>query len=270
MPWRAPGRSPQRCTFSLGELRYRYPSEKLPQGCTSSQWLRQITFEGAAGRYGGEVPPDVAMQLERELALIDELDYCGYFLTMWEIVRFCREKGILCQGRGSAANSAVCYCLGITAVDPVRMGLLFERFISRERAEPPDIDLDIMHERREEVIQHVYEKYGRSHAAMVANVIRYRPRMAVRDVGKALGLPETSLDRLARLVPHYGEITAEHLAEAGLDPEAPDHRHLLAPGQRDPGFPPPPLHPPRRIPARARAGARPGPHRERDHGRAAP
>ena len=218
----------ERCTFSLSELRYRYPSEELPQGCTSSQWLRRIAFEGAAGRYGGEVPPDVAMQLERELALIDELDYCGYFLTMWEIVRFCREKGILCQGRGSAANSAVCYCLGITAVDPVRMGLLFERFISRERAEPPDIDLDIMHERREEVIQHVYEKYGRSHAAMVANVIRYRPRMAVRDVGKALGLPETSLDRLARLVPHYGEIAAEHLRMAGLDPEARDHRHLIA------------------------------------------
>ena len=216
-----------RCTFSLGEIRYRYPSEELPEGCTSSQWLRRIVFEGAGGRYGGQAPPDVAMQLERELALLDELDYCGYFLTMWEIVRFCREKGILCQGRGSAANSAVCYCLGITAVDPVRMGLLFERFISRERAEPPDIDLDIMHERREEVIRHVYEKYGRSHAAMVANVIRYRPRSAVRDVGKALGLPETSLDRLARIVPYYGDITAEHLRMAGLDPEAPGHRHLI-------------------------------------------
>ncbi|MCE5263703.1 MAG: error-prone DNA polymerase [Deltaproteobacteria bacterium] len=216
-----------RCTFSLGDLRYRYPSEELPQGCTSSEWLRQITFTGAAGRYGGQVPPDVAAQLERELALIDELDYCGYFLTMWEIVRLCRERGILCQGRGSAANSAVCYCLGITAVDPVRMGLLFERFISRERAEPPDIDLDIMHERREEVIQHVYAKYGRTHAAMVANIIRYRPRSAVRDVGKALSLPETSLDRLARLVPYYGEITAEELRMAGLDPAAPAHRHLL-------------------------------------------
>lgn len=218
----------EHCTFSLGELRYCYPSEALPEGCTSSQWLRRIVFEGAAGRYGGQVPPEVAVQLERELVLIDELDYCGYFLTMWEIVRFCREKGILCQGRGSAANSAVCYCLGITAVDPVRMGLLFERFISRERAEPPDIDRDIMHERREEVIQHVYGKYGRSHAAMVANVIRYRSRMAVRDVGKALGLPETSLDRLAKLVPYYGEITAAHLKMAGLDPEAPAHRHLVA------------------------------------------
>lgn len=216
-----------RCTFSLAEIRYRYPSERLPDGLTSSQWLRRITFDGAAERYGGRVPSDVSAQLERELSLIEELDYCGYFLTMWEIVRFCRERGILCQGRGSAANSAVCYCLGITAIDPVRMGLLFERFISRERAEPPDIDLDIMHLRREEVIQHVYDKYGRTHAAMVANVIRYRPKMAVRDVGKALGLPETSLDRLARLVPHHGEVTAGHLKMAGLDPEARDHQHLL-------------------------------------------
>jgi error-prone DNA polymerase len=217
----------ERCLFSMDELRYRYPSEKLPAGCTSFQWLKRLTFDGAAGRYGGNVPSNVAAQLERELSLIDELDYCGYFLTMWEIVRFCREKGILCQGRGSAANSAVCYCLGITAVDPVRMDLLFERFISRERAEPPDIDLDIMHERREEVIQHVYAKYGRSHAAMVANVIRYRPKMAVRDVGKALGLPETSLDRLAKLVPYYGDITVDHLRMAGLDPDARNHKHLL-------------------------------------------
>ncbi|MGD0232275.1 MAG: error-prone DNA polymerase [Syntrophorhabdales bacterium] len=218
----------ERCTFSMDDLRYRYPSEKLPLGCTSSQWLRQLTFEGADGRYGGQVPADVAAQLERELALIDELDYCGYFLTMWEIVRFCKGKGILCQGRGSAANSAVCYCLGITAVDPVRMDLLFERFISRERAEPPDIDLDIMHERREEVIQHVYGKYGRDHAAMVANVIRYRSKMAVRDVGKALGLPETSLDRLAKLVPYHGDIGPEHLRMAGLDPQGYDHRCLIA------------------------------------------
>ena len=216
-----------RCTFSLAEIRYRYPSEQLPEGFTSTEWLRRLTFEGAAERYRGRVPPEMAAQLERELALIEELDYCGYFLTMWEIVQFCRERGILCQGRGSAANSAVCYCLGITAIDPVRMDLLFERFISRERAEPPDIDLDIMHQRREEVIQHMYERYGRSHAAMVANVIRYRPKMAARDVGKALGLPETSLDRLARLVPYHGEVTAEHIRMAGLDPEARDHQHLL-------------------------------------------
>ncbi|MBP7148089.1 MAG: error-prone DNA polymerase [Acidobacteria bacterium] len=218
----------ERCTFAMDQLRYRYPSERLPEGKTTSQWLRELTYVGARERYGGEaLPPEVRAQLDKELALIDDLDYCGYFLTMWEIVRFCREKGILCQGRGSAANSAVCYCLGITAIDPVRMNLLFERFISKERAEPPDIDLDIEHERREEVIQHVYRKYGRERAAMVANVIRYRARSAVRDVGKALRLPETTLDRLAKLLPHYGEVPESALAHGGLDPQSPTHRHLL-------------------------------------------
>lgn len=217
----------ERCEFSLGELRYRYPSERLPHGYTSFQWLRELTFRGAKERYGGKVPSEVQAQLETELALIEELDYSGYFLTMWEIVQFCRERSILCQGRGSAANSAVCYCLGITAIDPVRMGLLFERFISRERAEPPDIDLDIMHKRREEVIQHVYDRYGRSHAAMVANFIRYRPKMAVRDVGKVLGLPETSLDRLAKLLPHHGEVSPDYLRMAGMDPELPSNRLLV-------------------------------------------
>jgi len=217
----------ERCTFSLAEIRYRYPSERLPDGTTSSQWLRHLTFEGGRRRYGGKVPAEVVSQLEKELEVIEALDYPGYFLTMWEIVEFCRARGILCQGRGSAANSAVCYCLGITAIDPVSMGLLFERFISRERAEPPDIDLDIQHDRREEVIQRVYEKYGRGHAAMVANVIRYRSRSAVRDVGKALGLPETSLDRLAKLLSHSEELSPEVLRRAGLDPEAPLHRHLM-------------------------------------------
>jgi len=217
----------ERCAFSLAELRYRYPSERLPDGTTSAQWLRHLAFEGARRRYGGRVPPQVAKQLEKELALIEAMDYPGYFLTMWEIVEFCRAREILCQGRGSAANSAVCYCLGITAIDPVRMGLLFERFLSRERNEPPDIDLDIEHERREEVIQHVYERYGRSHAAMVANVIRYRPRSAARDVGKALGLPETGLDRLARLLSHYDRVSAKALRQAGLAPELPAHAHLL-------------------------------------------
>jgi error-prone DNA polymerase len=220
-----------RCTFSLDSIRYRYPAEKLPSGLTSSQWLRQLTFEGARERCAGaappEVPPKMAAQLDRELALIDELDYCGYFLTMEEIVRFCRERGILCQGRGSAANSAVCYALGITAVDPVAMGLLFERFLSRERAEPPDIDLDIEHERREEVIQHVYEKYGRTHAAMVANVIRYRTRSAVRDVGKALGLSETALDRAAKLLSPYDAVQPQALAAAGIDPDLEVSGHFL-------------------------------------------
>ncbi|MGQ0549095.1 MAG: error-prone DNA polymerase [Armatimonadota bacterium] len=216
-----------RCTFSLTELRYRYPSEILPDGKTSSQWLRELTFAGAQERYGFSIPSNAVAQIERELALIDELDYCGYFLTMHEIVRFCRSRGILCQGRGSAANSAVCYSLGITAVDPVRMDLLFERFLSRERAEPPDIDLDIEHNLREDAIQWMYHKYGRDRAAMVANVIRYRTRSAVRDVGKALGLSPTTLDRLAKLHSHYGDVAPSVLREAGLDPDAPLHQHLM-------------------------------------------
>ncbi len=208
----------QRCTFSLGELRYRYPSERLPDGSTSAAYLRRLAFEGAAWRYAaeGEIPANVRAQLDAELAVIEELDYPGYFLTMYEIVSYCRRREIMCQGRGSAANSAVCFCLGITAVDPVRMGLLFERFLSRERAEPPDIDLDIEHERREEVIQHVYSVYGRDHAAMVCNIIRYRPRSAVRDVGKVLGIPETALDRAAKHLSMYGTVEAEALARSGL------------------------------------------------------
>jgi error-prone DNA polymerase len=216
-----------RCKFSLSELRYRYPSEKLPDGTTSIEWLRTLTAAGAQERYAGTPPSAVREQLDKELAIIEQLDYAGYFLTMWEIVQFCRVQGILCQGRGSAANSVVCFCLGITAIDPVRMGLLFERFLSMERAEPPDIDLDIEHERREEVIQHVYAKYGRSHAAMVANVIRYRARSAVRDVGKALGLAATSLDRLAKLLSHWDSADSSSLRNAGFDPEVPVHAHLL-------------------------------------------
>ncbi len=228
----------ERCTFSLSEIEYRYPEEAAPAGLTTPQWLRSLTYEGARSRYGGEVPPEVAAQLERELAVIEELRYCGYFLTMWEIVQYCRRNGILCQGRGSAANSAVCYCLGITAIDPVRMDLLFERFLSHERAEPPDIDLDIEHNRREEVIQHMYRTYGRDRAAMVANVIRYRYRSAVREVGKALGVPAASLDRCARLLPHWeGDGLAQAVKEAGLDPDLPAHRHLLELTQAIVGFP---------------------------------
>ena len=216
-----------RCTFSLDQLRYRYPAEKLPDGTTSSEWLRTLAFRGMAERYPGGVPQPVVDQVVKELALIEDLDYGGYFLTMWEIVRFCRESGILCQGRGSAANSAVCYVLGITAVDPVAMGLLFERFLSKERAEPPDIDLDIEHDRREEVIQHVYAKYGRTHAAMVANVIRYRVRSAVGEVGKVLGVPETALDRVSKILPMYGDVDPSAFAAAGLDPEHETHQHLI-------------------------------------------
>lgn len=215
------------CEFSLDDIRYRYPDERLPDGQTEQSWLHALTYQGARARYRGVIPNDVRSQIERELAIIQRLDYGGYFLTMHEIVQYCREHNILCQGRGSAANSAVCFCLGITAVDPVRMDLLFERFLSVERAEPPDIDLDIEHDRREEVIQHVYEKYGRRHAAMVANIIRYRIRSAVRDVGKVLGLPRTDLETATRLLRHRDDVlNPELLREAGLDEGAPATHHL--------------------------------------------
>ncbi|HET9624604.1 MAG TPA: error-prone DNA polymerase [Kofleriaceae bacterium] len=211
-----------RATFSLRALRYRYPSERLPDGTTSAEHLRQLALAGAETRYtDGAVPPAVLRQLDAELALIEELDYPGYFLTMYEIVTYCRRRGILCQGRGSAANSVVCFCLGITAIDPVRGKLLFGRFLSRERAEPPDIDLDIEHARREEVIQHVYTVYGRDHAAMVCNVIRYRPRSAVRDVGKVLGVPETALDRAAKQLVRMSTVEPTALDRAGLAAHGP-------------------------------------------------
>lgn len=234
------------CSFSMKELRYRYPSEQLPDGTTSMQHMRELTWEGARKRYRdntgpdgarGYIPPAVKQQIDKELAVIDELDYPGYFLTMHEIVRFCQEHDILCQGRGSAANSIVCYCLEITAIDPVHLDLLFERFISKERAEPPDIDLDIEHDRREEAIQHMYAKYGRSHAAMVANVIRYRGKSAVRDVGKALGLSETSLDRLSKLVGRWGGLDETALQQAGLDPHNPTIKHLVRLSNEISGFP---------------------------------
>ena len=230
----------ERCSFSLDTIRYVYPAEALPSGRTQQTWLEELTGAGTARHYAaeieqeGEIPADVRRQLTKELQIIADLDYGGYFLTMHEIVEFCRREAIYCQGRGSAANSAVCFCLGITAVDPVRMDLLFERFLSRERAEPPDIDLDIEHERREEVIQHVYQRYGRRHAAMVANVIRYRARSAVREVGKVLGIPATDIDAVARLIRHWRDAYSEDgfdptLAEqSGLDPNAPTIRHLLA------------------------------------------
>jgi error-prone DNA polymerase len=217
----------EQCAFSLDDLRYRYPEEHLPSGRNEQGWLRELTFRGARARYQGKVPGDVRVQVERELQIIRKLDYGGYFLTMYEIVQYCRQQSILCQGRGSAANSAVCFCLGITAIDPVRMDLLFERFLSVERAEPPDIDLDIEHDRREEVIQHVYEKYGRRHAAMVANIIRYRIRSAVRDVGKVLGLSRTDLGTATRLLRHRDDVlNPELLREAGLEKDAPATHQL--------------------------------------------
>jgi error-prone DNA polymerase len=226
-----------RCRFSLEELVYKYPDETVPRGFTTASWLRHITYEGARIRYRGDIPGTARVLLEKELALIDELGYCGYFLTMWELVRFCRENGILCQGRGSAANSVVCYCLGVTSVDPVRMDLLFERFLSRERAEPPDIDLDIEHNRREEVIQHMYGKYGRDRAAMVANVVRYRRRSAIREVGKAFGIPEIVLDQCAKLLPHWDGDLEGVFREAGIDLPGGTLAHMVALTKEVVGFP---------------------------------
>ena len=217
-----------RCRFSLSELRYAYPRELVPAGRTPTTHLAELTRRGAKKRWPQGVSPAVRAQLDHELALIAELGYEAFFLTVHDIVRYARRCGILCQGRGSAANSAVCYCLGITEVDPARMDMLFERFISRERGEPPDIDVDFEHERREEVIQYVYRKYGRSRAALAATVISYRARSAIRDVGKALGLSVEQVDRIARNVYWWDGRAAidERLREVGFDPELPVMRRL--------------------------------------------
>ena len=218
-----------RCTFSLDELRYEYPEELCPAGRTPFEFLRQLTWQGARRRYPNGVPDKVRRQLKHELQLIRELRYETYFLTVQDLVRFAREKEILCQGRGSAANSAVCYCLGVTEVDPDRFEVLFERFVSRERDEPPDIDVDFEHERREEVIQYVYGKYGRDRAAMTAEVITYRARSAVRDVGRALGFSTDRINRLSRLCDHTmrTELPIQWLQEAQLDPTSRRSRQFL-------------------------------------------
>lgn len=202
-----------RCNFSLDSLETSLPAFKIPARRTPDTYLRELTYRGAKERYG-EITDVVVKQLEHELGLIEKLNLAGYFLIVWDIARFCREQKILAQGRGSAANSAVCYCLGVTAVDPIRLKLLFERFLSEERAEPPDIDIDIANNRREEVIQYVYQKYGREHAAMVCEVISYRGRSAVREVGKALGFSPAEIDRLAKLLSHFSDaVEVEEVAE---------------------------------------------------------
>jgi error-prone DNA polymerase len=217
--------------FSLDELRYEYPRETVPDGRTPQQYLEVLTWTGAAGRWPKGISAKVMKQLKHELALIEKLDFARYFLTVHDIVAFARglDPPILCQGRGSAANSAVCYCLGITAVDPATSDLLFERFISEERREPPDIDVDFEHERREEVIQHIYEKYGRERAGIAATVIHYRPRSAVREVGKVMGLSE---DVCAAIASNYwgsmeAEIAEERAADAGLDMNDPHLKRVM-------------------------------------------
>ncbi|WP_434391550.1 error-prone DNA polymerase [Melittangium boletus] len=227
-----------RCHATLEGLRYHFSEEDLPPGHSTSTWLRELTYQGLQVRYPGGVPADVVKQIEHELKLIAALDFAGYFLAIWDIVRFARSRGILCQGRGSAANSAVCYALGVTAIDPVRMGLLFERFLSMERKEPPDIDVDFEHERREEVLQYVYEKHGRHRAGMVCEVICYRGRLALREVGKALGLSLDQVDRLAKVAgSHGGEMSPELLKEVGLSEEDRRVRQTLALAQEIEGTP---------------------------------
>jgi error-prone DNA polymerase len=233
------------CCFSLREIRYQYPHELVPAGMNATSWLKVLTQEGMQRRWPRSMPSGdsstleqcssaptaVVRQIEHELSLIAELSYESYFLTVADIVRFARSRGILCQGRGSAANSAVCFCLGITEVDPARMSMLFERFISKERNEPPDIDVDFEHERREEVFQYIYRKYGRQRAALAATVICYRPRSALRDVAKALGLGQDQLEALSGVVSGWsrelraedGSIAADVLArmrERGLNPDS--------------------------------------------------
>jgi len=215
--------------FSLDELRYEYPDELVPAGETPASHLRKLSEEGMRRRWPEGVPVKVRTLVEHELELIRSLEYEAYFLTVYDIVAYARSQGILCQGRGSAANSAVCFCLGITEVDPSRMAMLVERFISRERNEPPDIDVDFEHERREEVIQYIYRKYGRERAALAATVITYQPRSALRDVGKALGLSGLQVDRLARSMQWWDgrEVDMSRVVEAGLDPASPVIRRLL-------------------------------------------
>ncbi len=217
------------CAFSLDELAYEYPEEIVPAGETPASHLRRLVESGLAWRFPRGAPAHVRALVERELALIAELRYEPYFLTVHDLVRFARERGILCQGRGSAANSAVCYALGITEVDPARMSMLFERFVSKERNEPPDIDVDFEHQRREEVIQYLYAKYGRDRAALAATVITYRAKSAVRDVAKALGLDATEVERLAGSLAWWDGRSAlpERVREAGLDPQSPTVGRLL-------------------------------------------
>jgi error-prone DNA polymerase len=227
------------CRFRLEQLHYHYPREVVPAGISAIEHLRELTEAGIRTRWPDAISTELRAQIEKELELIEELRYESYFLTVHDIVRFAKNRGILCQGRGSAANSAVCYCLGITEVDPARMSMLFERFISRERDEPPDIDVDFEHERREEVIQYIYRKYGRERAALAATVITYRHRSAIRDVGKALGFSLTQVDTLARNMAWWDnpESLGQRIQQQGFKPDNLKVRHLVHLVQAIIGFP---------------------------------
>ncbi len=227
------------CRFSLGELKNEYPNEPVPLGKTAQEHLTDLTWSGARHRYPDGIPDDVRGRILEELAIIAQLKYARYFLTVHDVVKFARDEGILCQGRGSAANSAVCYCLRITEVNPNESKLLFARFISVERGEPPDIDVDFEHERREEVIQHIYERYGREYAAICATVIHYRSRRAIRDVGKALGLTPDVTAALAKTVwgSHADGLPDAHIREAGFDPSNPQIHRAVTLARELIGFP---------------------------------
>jgi error-prone DNA polymerase len=229
----------ERCQFELDTLRYEYPEELVPPGETPATHLRKLAEAGCRKRYPQGVPNAVRDLVEKELKLIAELRYEPFFLTVHDIVHYAKSKDILCQGRGSAANSAVCYALGVTEVDPTKQKLLFERFVSKERNEPPDIDVDFEHQQREKVIQYIYEKYGRERAAIAATVICYRPKSALRDVGKALGLDLRQVDRIAKSVAWWddrGEL-AQRLRETGFDPDSPTMQRLIALATALLGFP---------------------------------
>ena len=219
----------EQCQFNMRELRYEYPKDLVPPHLTAARYLRQLTFAGAAKRWPEGIPSDTLALIEKELMLIGKLNYEHYFLTVQDIVEFARSRNILCQGRGSAANSAVCYCLFITEVDPARMHLLFERFVSMERNEPPDIDVDFEHERREEVIQYIYTRYGRERAALAATLVTYRPRSAIRDVGKALGFDLDALELLAKSLAWWdkNQDISERLRSIGIDPDSVKAQHFV-------------------------------------------
>ena len=229
----------RRCTFDLGQLRYQYPRELVPEGHSAASWLRELTERGARERWPEGASEKVRGLIDKELGLIAELGYESYFLTVQDIVAFARREKILCQGRGSAANSAVCFALGITEIDPDRMNMLFERFLSKERNEPPDIDVDFEHERREEVLQYVFQRYGRTRAALTAVVSTYHAAGAVRDVAKALGLPPDQINALADCCGHWSDTAppVERLLENGFDPESPVLRRVLSLTQQLIGFP---------------------------------
>ncbi|TLX21523.1 error-prone DNA polymerase [Thermomonas fusca] len=229
----------KRCTFDLGQLRYQYPQELVPAGQTPASWLRALTEQGLRWRWPQAVPRKARALADKELGLIAELRYEGYFLTVHDIVRHARSLGILCQGRGSAANSVVCYALGITEIDPDRIGMLFERFVSKERDEPPDIDVDFEHERREEVIQYIFQRYGRDRAALTAVASSYHGAGAIRDVAKALGLPPDQVDALAGCVGRWSDALPppERLREKGFDPDSPLLRRVLVLAGELVGFP---------------------------------